>query len=235
MSATGKLKWKRALATLRYVYEELQYVEEVSKAAALDFESFYRRFCAERNIDIAELDAKNKGKLEKLYGRNEIADNSTHDESNIDGVDDTSIVIHDKKPLEGSEEYQMTADDIAMHEAFSKLFKRIALKLHPDKVDKGLTPEEVKSRISMFQKANQAFEDKKYYTLLDIAENFNISTPKNYGLQTRWMKKETAIVSTEVENLKGKYNFAFAEAETDEEKEQLIRRFIFQLFRINVD
>ena len=86
----------------------------------------------------------------------------------------------------------------------------------------------------MFQKANQAFEEKKYFTLLDIADNFSI-TPKNYDVQTRWMKKETQAVLVEVGNLKGKYNFAFAEAETIEEKEALIKKFIFQLFRINVD
>lgn len=235
MSVTKKLKWQRALSTLRFTYEELEYVEEASKAGALEFESFYRQFCAERSINIAELDAKNKSKLEQLYGRNEITDGNTEQQPSVDSVDEMSIVIHDKKTSKTDEEYQMTADDIAMHDAFSKLFKRIALKLHPDKVDKNLSPEEIKSRVSMFQKANQAFEEKKYFTLLDIADNFSITTPKNYDVQTRWMKKETQAVLAEVGNLKGKYNFAFAEAETIEEKEALIKKFIFQLFRINVD
>ena len=186
MSVTKKLKWKRALATLTFLHEELQYVDEVSKAGALEFESFYRQFCAERNINIAELDAKNKSKIEELYGRNEITDGDTEYEPEVDSVDNSSIVIHDNKNSQvGNEEYQMTADDIAMHEAFSKLFKRIALKLHPDRVDKNLPDDEINVRVSMFQKANRAFDDKKYFTLLSIADTYNISTPRNYELQTR--------------------------------------------------
>jgi hypothetical protein len=236
MSIARKLKWKRALSTLRYAYEELQYVEEASKVGALEFESFYRQFCAERGISIADLDAKNKSKIEELYGRNEITDGDTEDEPDIDSTDNVSIVVHDQKtPQASEEEYQMTADDIAMHDAFSKLFKRIALKLHPDRIDKNLPPEEIKSRISMFQKANHAFDDKKYYTLLDIAETFNVSTPRNYDLQTRWMKRETNVTLQEVNSLKNKYNFSFAEAETTEAKEALIKKFIFQLFKITVD
>ena len=128
----------------------------------------------------------------------------------------------------------MTADDIAMHDAFSKLFKQIALVLHPDRIDKSLPDDVIKMRINMFQKANQAFEDKKYYILLDLADKHNISTPKNYEQQTRWMKRESERIVKVVDKEKNTYNYSFAEAQTDEEKELLIKKFIFQLFRIIV-
>ena len=38
MSAVKNLKWKRSLSTLRFSYEELEYIEEVSSEAALEFE-----------------------------------------------------------------------------------------------------------------------------------------------------------------------------------------------------
>lgn len=234
MSVTKKLKWRRALSTLRYSYDELEYAQEVSKAAALEFEEFYRKYCAENGVDIAGLDQQNKARLDELYGRHEIADNNTDDEPDIDSISDTAITIHEKKHSQDEKDYQMTADEIAIHEAFSKLFKQIALKLHPDRIDKSLPKDEIKTRISMFQKANLAFEDRKYYILLDLAETYNITTPKNYEQQTRWMKKETHVVQQSIAKEKNKYNYAFSETETEQEKVNLIKKFIFQLFRVKL-
>ncbi len=234
MSVTKKLKWKRALSRLRFCYDELEYTKESGKAAAQEFEEFYRKFCAENNINISKLDADNEQKLKKLYGDNKIADTDADDQADTNSISDSAIVVHSGSPSEASEEYQMTADDIAMHESFSKLFKKIALKLHPDRIDKTLSNEEREMRINMFQNANQAFEDKKYYILLDLADKYDITTPKNYDLQTRWMKRESQTIVQLVDKEKNTYNYAFAEAKTNEDKEQLIKKFIFQLFRVIV-
>ena len=234
MSVTRKLKWKRTLATLRFCYEELEYVKEAASTSAAEFETYYRRFCVENNINVHELDKQNKQRIDELYGRHEITDNHAEHETHIEDIGDTSIVVHNKKPLEDNEEYQMTTDEIAIHEAFSKLYKKIALKLHPDRLNKNLPEDETKSRINMFQKANRAFEDKKYYFLLDVAERYSISTPRNYEQQARWMKREADKVAHQIQKEKNTYNYGFSECETDEERDALIRKFIFQLFRVVV-
>ena len=46
MSAVKNLQWKRALSTLRFSHEELEYAKEVSRQAAPEFEAYYRRFGA---------------------------------------------------------------------------------------------------------------------------------------------------------------------------------------------
>lgn len=234
MSVAKKLKWRRALSRLRFCYDELEYTRESAKASAPEFEAYYRKFCAEHNIDISQLDQNHKERLDNLYRRPEITDDDADDQPDIDTVGDTAIVVHDDLPSEGAEEYEMTSDDIAMHESFSKLFKQIALKLHPDRIDKSLPDDEIKSRINMFQKANDAFENKKYYLLLDYADKYNISVPKNYDQQIRWMKRESEKVVGTVDSHKNTYNFNFSQAETDEEKTALIKKFIYQVFRIIV-
>ena len=128
----------------------------------------------------------------------------------------------------------MTADEIAIHEAFSKLFKKLALKLHPDRINKFLPEDEKEIRAKEFKEANEAFDQKKYFFLLDIADKYRVSTPRNYEQQTRWMKRETQKIQGLISQKKNTYSYGFAEAETEEEKELLIRKFIFQLFRINV-
>ena len=128
----------------------------------------------------------------------------------------------------------MTADELAVHEAFSKLFKKIALKIHPDKIDNNLSDSEIKSRVNMFRNSLKALENKKYFILLDVAERFDISLPKNYSLQTRWMKGEIELLSELIAKEKNTYNYSFGVAETEEEKEQLIRKFLHQLFRMSI-
>ena len=51
MSVAKKLKWRRALSRLTFCYDELEYTRESAKASAPEFEAYYRKFCAEHNID----------------------------------------------------------------------------------------------------------------------------------------------------------------------------------------
>ena len=108
MSVTKKLKWKRSLSRLRFCYDELEYTKESARAAAPEFEAYYRRFCAEKNINISNLDSKNKERLDNLYGRHEITDADTQNNSNIDSTGDTAIVIHTDNPLEDDKNYKMS-------------------------------------------------------------------------------------------------------------------------------
>ena len=146
---------------------------------------------------------------------------------------DSSLTIY-QNTQEESEDYQMTADEIAIHEAFSKLFKKLALKLHPDRINKFLPEDEKEIRAKEFKEANEAFDKGRYFFLLDIADKYRVSTPRNYEQQTRWMKREAQKIQGLISQKKNTYSYGFAEAETEEEKELLIRKFIFQLFRINV-
>tara|TARA_Y100000004_G_scaffold32422_1_gene34005 strand:+ start:343 stop:1041 length:699 start_codon:yes stop_codon:yes gene_type:complete len=232
MSAVKNLKWKRSLSTLRFSYEELQYIEEVSAEAALEFEKYYRRFCVLNNIDIPTLEKQNKERVEHYFVQEQISEKSD-EEPQVVQAGDSSLTIY-QNTQEESEDYQMTADEIAIHEAFSKLFKKLALKLHPDRINKFLPEDEKQIRAKEFKEANEAFDQKKYFFLLDIADKYRVSTPRNYDQQTRWMKRETEKIQQLISKEKNTYNYGFAEAETEEEKELLIRKFIFQLFRINV-
>ena len=233
MSVSKKLKWRRALSTLKFSYEELNYAQEVSREAAGEFEAYYRKFCAEKGVNISELDRQHKERLDALYGRNQIADDETQDNSDVYGPQESALVVHNGFS-EVDEEYQMTADDIAIHQAFHRLYKQVALMIHPDKIEPSLSAQEKESRINMFAEAKKSYEDRKYYRLLEISEYLKISTSRNYDLQTRWMKRETETIVNLTTKEKNTYNYYFGIAETDEEKENLIRKFLQQLFRMSV-
>ena len=129
-----------------------------------------------------------------------------------------------------SSEYEMTKDELEVHESFSKLFKSIAMKIHPDKISQDTPSEQRAEYILMFKEATNALEHRRYFLLLDMASALKIPQPKNYRQQVRWMKKEIDRISKDLRNKKQMYTYLFAECETDEERDVIIARFMRQLF-----
>ena len=109
------------------------------------------------------------------------------------------------------------------------MIKQLALILHPDKLGNDLPEEEVRVKLREFKEANDALNQHRYFVLLDLAAKYKVRLPKNYKQQIRWMKKQIGKVRTDVEREKKKYNYVFAECETTEEKERLMKSFINQL------
>jgi hypothetical protein len=242
VSASLKLRWKRYINELRFSHEELEILKEISNSAGTDFHAFYEAFCAHNNLNVAELNRKHAERVAGLYSKPEIEDGKTNSSQNSDV--DGALVIHkessqenidsgnDEETAAGESEYQMTKDEKDIHEAFHKVFKKLAMILHPDKLTDDLTPEQKKERLKMFKEAKEAFENRKYFSLLELAEKFNISTPRNYKQQIRWMRKETSTLSEQIKKEKNTYNYMFSECETDEQRNALVRNFLNQVFGI---
>jgi hypothetical protein len=238
MSVAKKLRWKRTIETMRFAHEEHDYVKEVCSAIAPDFQEYYEKYCALNEIDLQELNNKNKEKLDNIYGPTSTAPNpgapETAGPTSLSRFKGNLQVDEEQEESEDAARsvspYELSADETAIIESFSKLFKRIALKVHPDKIPSNVPKEDREKMIEMFTDANKAFEDKKYHILLDIAEKLNISVPKNYSQQIRWMKREIKKVEEATRRSKNTFNYGFSEADTDEQRDQIIRNFLFRLF-----
>lgn len=242
MSASIKLRWKKHISELRFVHEELEMSKEISKSAGPDFQDFYEAYCKENEIDLDELNNSHSARLSKLYDKQNPEDGNCERPENPG--DNHALIIHDNTNEEsvyseehGPEaqnvcEYQMTKDEKEIHDSFHKVFKKLAMMLHPDKLEEDLTPEQKKERLDMFKQSKEALEKRKYFALLEIAEKFKVATPRNYKQQIRWMKKETETLRQQINKEKSTYNYVFAECETDEERRRLIRSFLSQVFKI---
>tara|TARA_R110002020_G_scaffold73792_1_gene189273 strand:- start:212 stop:892 length:681 start_codon:yes stop_codon:yes gene_type:complete len=223
------------------MYEELDIVDEMSSAAAPEFQKYYEEFCRRYDVDIGALNQKHAQRIQDLYG--------VSDETPLDDIaalpysGSTDMVPHqaDREPChtymgEGySGETVDTADDKEMYDLFSKLFKKLAIRLHPDKLNlMDLTEEEKDGMLNMFTKAKTALEERRYFILIDYAEKLRIALPKNYKQQTRWMKKELEIMRGKIGGQMRSYNYMFAETDTMEEKDLLIRQFLQHLFDVTI-
>ena len=240
MSASAKLRWKRYLNELRFAHEELQLVRDISKEISTEFQIHYEEFCARNNINLSTLNQENSTRIQWLYAKK-----TRHGDNNnpqLETQSDSALVLHggflpedvSSAAEEGYPkqlgEYQMTQDESEVHETFNKLFRRIAMILHPDKLHRDLSTTERKEKTKMFTDAKEALEKRKYFILLDTAEKLKIATPRNYKQQIRWMKKEVKILNDVIHKEKKTYNYVFSECEEEAEKDQIIMRFMKQIF-----
>jgi hypothetical protein len=239
MGATDKLKWQRLLNELRYQDEEYDLTCQVVKEVAPEFEEHYRDFCGRENIDRESLNKSHADRLEGLYGPGATPAKIDMGEAPaaqavtgalIRSADAPDVVGFD----ETTAEYIMTSDELELHDLFNKLFRKLAMILHPDKLSDELPEVEKKIRRTKFDTAKDALDKHKYFILLQIADEYNIKIPRNYRQQSRWMKKEIEKIKYETHKRKSTYNYLFANADTDEEKDVVIRKFINQLFGIKI-
>ena len=226
MSASQKLRWRRLVNEMRFVHEEIDIVTTVISQGEKEFYEYYRRYAERNGHDVEALNRQNQEKVSAAYAPPPAVESKAYE---VTG----SITLYDGAPTPSNQaptRYEMTKDETEMHECFSKLFKSIALKIHPDKIPAHISGEQREEYISMFKDATVALERQKYFVLLDMAETLKIPQPKNYKQQTRWMKKEVGILREALATQKGVYTYLFFECETDEERDNLIRRFMTQLF-----
>jgi len=205
------LKWKMTVNQLRYLYEELSIVKTMADEMGPDFQKHYEDFCRRHGIDLDALNRDNAEQLSDQFSQNP----GTKEEEERECVDQ---------------------DDSEMHETFSKLFRKLAMHLHPDRVaNLDLTEEEKGGMIEAFTESKTALEERRYFILINYAEKHNVPLPKNYAQQTRWMLKEKELVREKLDTKLASYNYMFAEAETDEAKDNLIKQFMKQLFNYNFE
>ena len=233
MGAATKIKWKRTVNQLRYLYEEHDLIKRMATEAGPHYQQYYEEYCRRNGIDISALTTSNQDRIDELYGSNDESESlEEEDEQDPTDIPDRSLVVRDKEmaDVEEDKEYKMSQEEQELHDTFRKVFLKLALQLHPDKIDYFLPENEIEEKKKTFQIVKDAFEKRKYFILLDYAEKYDITVPKNYQQQVKWMKQEIFNLEKEIEREKITYSYSFAECDTDEQRDRLIERFLRQVF-----
>ena len=100
-----KLKFKKLLNEYKSYKFELQMIREILKDAHLEFEIFYRRWCAENDVDIDSLNEQNYKKVQVIFNNQE-----------------KGLSVIEKPTNNKSDKYKKT-------------YREIAKKIHPDKLN----------------------------------------------------------------------------------------------------
>ena len=210
------LQYKKLVKELLFVYSEKEYMEEVLKDAHSDFERFYLDYCIKNDINKQKLDEDNSEKIEKILPHPE--------QPQEDETGRTSSAPVASEEIKKDPAYK----------TFSRIYRLIAKKIHPDKFSNLKKTEEIKEKEEMFKQASAAFTNRNWASLLDVAEKLDIKPYSFDGLNRR-LRDETSNIRKEISSIESRYSWKFHECEDDEVcKEQLIRHFLNQLFNLGL-
>lgn len=235
MIKTTKIKYRRLMNELEYLHEECTLLDDIINSAATDFEAHYKAFCARNNIDLNKLNDDNKDRISDLYGVKPEEVNETPISEYTGSAALVKIETSEDKPL-----FEETEEELGrfkkLHEYFNKLFKKLAMQLHPDRIENHIANDEYKRKLAWdFSEAKSALDKKNYFKLIQIAKKHNIHVTEHFTLQLKWFKKEREILINTISKTKTTYNYKFSECETDEEKDEIIKQFMWHLFRFRLD
>ena len=216
---------------LRFKHSELEFIKDINESHEQEFQLYLEDFCREREVNLVDLN-KNLLAAQSVKIEEQKQDRLSLPQTEID--EQGALVIYHDTSEPATDEEVLTRDGREISDAFAKLFKQIALYLHPDRLQ-NLSDDEKSERLELFKEAQKALKEERYYFLLDLSERFGVRTPKNYKQQTRWMKSKIQEINSEINNEMTTYNYKFAECETEEDKERLMKNFIYQVFKVRVE
>lgn len=228
MRTKDLVKWHRAVNEIRYKHTELELLEEMSDEYGPKFNMHIQTYCQENGIDLETL-KKKMGLATSVQKGKENHEKESESDLLEDKENPSQEEISDEHEM--PKEKERTQEEHEMHSLFKKLFKKLAIHLHPDKV-MGLTDEERHDRLEMFKEAKRALDEERYFFLLDLSDRFKIRLPSNYKQQTRWMKAKSRELDSDIESKKSSFNYAYADCDTDEEREKIVEMFLKQVYGI---
>ena len=205
-------KYKKLVKELLFHRSELEFQDEVLSEAHLAFEAYQQKYAAKNNLNLQEMQQQNSSKVEELIPQPKQAD-----------TDDEGLIVVNNKDEEDKEQIKQ----------FSKVYKLIAKKIHPDKFANRLRTEEIEEKEEMFKKASGGFEDRDWALMLEVAEQINVKPANAKELCTE-IKKEIKKVKGLIEYNNSMYSWKLYECEDNEEcKDLIMADFFRRLFNYN--
>ena len=183
-------KYKRLRKELQFVQSELEYVQEVLKEGHHTFEEYYRQYCKDKDIDLGKLNKENSKKVDQL-------------------------IPNPVKKETGVIKYENKKDK----NAFKKLYKKIARKLHPD-----LGGDEKE-----FQEATAAMAEKNFEKILDICDKHDILIEIDKEM-LKLLEEQISETKGKIKKEKSTYSWSLYSCADDKCKDNVVRNFLKHLF-----
>jgi len=205
-----QLEYRRLLSELKFKNEELEIIEESMREIHLEFEDYYSNFLKENGLTRKDLEKTSTDSFENLKQSMEPKPQET---------DETGLVVVQ----------QMSDQDKEEKKTFTRLYKEIVKKCHPDR----LSQEDMDYFNKMntkFKAATWGYNNAKWSIVIRVAEELGIK-PANYKKMNSHLKKDIKLVDQKINKHKSTFGWMLYQAEEKEEKDNIIRDFIFKLFR----
>lgn len=200
----NRFKFLKLLNKYRSVNSELVYVREVLKDAHFEFEDYYTKWCLQNNVDLQGLNKRNQRKVDMIF------------------IDEKAHKM--KQELATQEFGENRRED---SKDLKNIFKSIAKKLHPDLLD--AEDPRLQEYEEDFKIAAEANKNGKWGDLFDIVDKYKINL-SSYREAIECLEFDLKRVTAELKKEKDTYSWLLFEAETEEEKVDVVKRFLNQIF-----
>jgi len=206
-------KYKKLVKELIFVYAELEFVKDVLRDAHSDFETRYQKFCAENDVPVDNLNKKHEKRIKEVIPQPKKQE-----------VDEEGIIQYDP-PVEFPDK---------IHKVFTKMYRMVTSKIHPDKFAGREQTIEVKRKIQMFKGATKSYNDRNWGKFLDICEKLDILPTRYEGISSIILD-EISDINKEIVNSKRSFSWRLYDCEEDKPcEDRVIKDFLFQLFKFKI-
>jgi len=208
-----ELQYKKLLSELKFKNEELEMLEESMHEIHMEFEEYYNDFLKRNGITKKELeDSKTK----------QFQDFKQKMKKPVTETDETGLMVLN----------QVSEEDKEAKAVFSKLYKEIVKKCHPDRLSTD-DMDYFNKMNTKFKAATWGFNNCKWSIVIKVAEELGIKPP-NYKKMNSHLKREVKELDEKLKKYKLSYGYKLYEAEDESSKDDVIKDFIFTLFRRKV-
>ena len=203
-------KYKRLLLELEFLYEDLEYHEDVQDEARRTFQQAFLAYCTSQNIDYETEIIKEDVKDIKASDPDAI---SFHDEDGVDVNEDIKQLEKRGKP-----------------EEISKIFKQIASKTHPDKFSNAEKTVRMTNK-QVFLQAKEAAEESNYFKLQQIARRLGLDLPEPTQKQLKLLLGEARRIKSKVKGIQNTVAWMWYDLEDEKERQTLMKRYFNTVIR----
>lgn len=206
-----ELQYKKLLSELKFKNEELEIMEDSMYDVHVEFELYYAEFLKDNNLNKEDLEKSKTKSFEKFKKDNAAAKMQETDETGL-------VVVKD-----------LSDEDKEAKKVFAKLYKDIVKKCHPDRLSMD-NMEHFNKMNTRFKAATWGYNNAKWSIVIKVAQELGIK-PSNYKKMNGHLRREVKNVDAKINKHKSSYGWKLYEAEEKEKKDNVIKDFIYALFR----
>ena len=219
----GKMKFLAIkLAALK---SELKISKEIFESASKEVEQmFNKKYFPE--IPVKTQEQPTQDQEIKEYSEEEVSEETSEPKKEQEEVTDDS----DNEHVQDNPSSNASAADPEV----KKIFKKIATKIHPDKLAQLEDGYEKEKKQELFEKARAALEDNDILILADVAMELDIEVPELTAERLKQAENKIIAIKKELNHIESTMVWHWFFTENKEQKDQILKKLFEIMYASNV-